>query len=70
MLARRDPDRAGRLVTEFRQGFDLGIDLLEAGTDRDDETLARLGWRDTARATGQKTQAHASLHPADGMAER
>ena len=70
VFARRDADRAGRLVPELRQRFDLGLDFLEARADRDEQTFAGLGRRNAARAAGQKPKPHAGFQPADGVAER
>ena len=69
MLGRRDADGASRLLAQFRDGRNFGVDFFEPRPDGPQEPLARFGRRDAARGTGQKPDAQPRLKLADGLAE-
>ena len=70
MIAAGDAHGAGRLVAQFRQRLELGLDLVEAVADGLHQPLAGRGRRDAARGARQQPDLQPLLQPADGLAER
>ena len=62
--------RAGGLLAQFAQRRQFGVDLVEAGADGAEQTLARLGGRDAARGAGEQPKPETRLQLADRVAQR
>ena len=70
VVGRHDPDRACGLVAQLAERGDLCFNLIEAGADAFQQTLARFSGRHRARRAGQQADAKAFFKLADGMAQR
>ena len=61
---------ARRLVAQFAQRREFGVDLVEPRAERAQQPLAGLGRGDTARRARQQPQAQPRLQCADRLAQR
>ena len=70
MIAGRDPNGAGGLVPKLAQGFQLGLDLLEAVAHGCEQAFARLGRGDAACRAREQPKAESRLQPSNGVTQR
>lgn len=68
MFAGIDPDGAGRGIAIGAEGFELGIDLVEARGDGGQEALAGLGRGDAAGGPREEPDTEPLFQVADGAA--